>query len=90
MKLIVWNVGPWQGSKYNDAEYKRIAFKREDGEKGTIYLNLTKNCAAEMWQKWIPYLKEGNVLNVTMHPNGNVNQFDHFYAVDIKAKNKED
>ena len=47
MKLIVWSVGPWQGSKYNDAEYKRIAFKREDGEKGTIYLNLTKNCAAK-------------------------------------------
>ena len=88
-RLIVWKVSDWMPSKMNDHDYMRIAFKKYDGSKGTVYLNLTKNCEDAKWQQWVPYLKEGNVLDVTLQPNGNVNQFAPFRPIDIKPKNKE-
>jgi hypothetical protein len=88
MKVIVHKVLPWRQSKYNDSEYMRVAFKKYDGEKGSVYLNLTKNTTDNKWQSWIPYLQEGNVLNVTMHTSGNINQFEPFQVIDIKERNK--
>lgn len=88
-EVVVWKVMDWQNSKFGDSQYMRVAFKPTDGSK-QVYLNLTNNTERSKWENWVPYLKEGNVLAVTMHPNGHVNQFEQFRPVDIKAKNKED
>lgn len=88
MKVIVWKVLDWKNSQYGDSQYMRVAFKPVDGGK-QVYLNLTNNTEASKYENWLPYLKEGNVLEVTMHPNGHVNQFQAFSPIDIKEKNKE-
>lgn len=86
--VVVWKVLDWQPSKFGDSQYLRVAFKPTDGSK-QVYLNLTNNTESGKWNNWIPYLKEGNVLSVTMHPNGHVNQFAPFQVVDIKNVNQE-
>lgn len=88
IQAVVWKVMDWQPSKFGDSLYKRVAFKPTDGSK-QVYLNLTQNTERGKWENWVPYLKEGNVLEVTLHPNGHVNQFEAFRPVDIKEKNKE-
>jgi hypothetical protein len=83
-EVVIWKVMPWRNSKFGDYQTKRIAMKPTDGSK-QVYLNLSNN---RSYQHWLPYLKEGNILLVTMHPNGYVNQGEQFRSVDIKAKNK--
>lgn len=86
---VVWKVLDWKPSTFNGSLYKRVAFKPVDGSK-QVYLNLTQNTEPNKWQNWLPYIKEGNVLSVTLHPNGHVNQFAEFRPKDIKEVNKEE
>lgn len=89
MKVIVLKVSEWRQSIKNDALYKRITFEIMDQPGKYVHLNLTQNCAPIKWQQWLPYLKPGNVLDVTMQSNNrNVNQFQHFYPINIKERNK--
>jgi hypothetical protein len=88
INAVVWKTRPWELSKFNGSLYMRVAFKPIDGSK-QVYLNLTKNTEDAKWQNWMPYLKEGNVLSITMHPSGHVNQFAEFRPVDIKPVNKD-
>ena len=91
-RVIVLVVGPWKDSKTNGYPYMRVTFELADEPGSYVYLNLTKNVQGQdyKWAQWVPHLKPGNVLDVTMQANNkNVNQFAPFRVVDVKPKNKE-
>lgn len=90
-RLIVWKVMDWKPSKFSDYDYKRVAFKSYDKhEKGTFYLDITKNTQSSNWSSWEKVAKEGNILDVGMKPDGKVNQFSPFNIYQIKPVNQED
>lgn len=93
MKVIVWKVGDWKPGKFpsNGQTYdvQRIAFKAVDEtDKKTYYLNLDKKQPTVV-ANWSPYMKEGNVLDVTISPKGSpyvnndttINKFEKFIVV---------
>lgn len=93
MKLIVWKVAGWKpinfGSKKGMGDYLRVAFKKYDGSKGTVYLNLPEVKLYGRCVDWLPYLKEGNILDCQVQPNGtNVNYYSPFTIIDVKEGNK--
>lgn len=93
MQLIVWKVGDWKPGKFpKDGQVydvQRIAFKSlDESDKKSYYLNLDKK-QPNVVAKWSPYMKEGNVLDVTLSPKGSpyvnndttINKFESFRVV---------
>lgn len=80
MKAAVWKIDDWADSKYDDTSVKRVILKGLDDNK-SYYLNLNTKYPNEV-TKWEPSLKEGNVLEVNLQPNGkNVNYFMNFTLI---------
>jgi len=80
MKAAVWNEGEWINSKFDGTSIKRVIFKGLDDNK-SYYLNLNTKFPNEV-AKWEPALKEGNVLDINLQPNGkNVNYFSNYIII---------
>lgn len=79
MMVAVWKIGKSMPSKWNDGNNRRIVFKGLDDGK-SYYLNLTDVHGVN--HRWMPFLKLGNVLDVSVIPNtNNVNKFGQIYFV---------
>lgn len=94
MQLIVWKTNEWKpirfGQHAGQGNYMRIVLKRRDGEKGSIYLNLPDSSVFIRSNEWIPYMKEGNIIDCQLQANGNnVNYFQPFTVIQVKEVNKQ-
>jgi hypothetical protein len=84
VKLIVWKVVGYKTANLGanaGNEYLRVAMKSiGEGDPNTYYLNLPKNY--QRFNEWLPYMKEGNVLEVNLQSNGkNVNFYMPFNVI---------
>ena len=80
MKAAVWRIEDWRDSKYDDTSIKRVIFKGLDDNK-TYYLNLNTKFPARV-KEWEPAIKEGNVLDLDLQPDGkSVNYFNNYTII---------
>lgn len=70
MKLIVWEIGAWKTSKFSGFLTQRVMFKSlDETDRKTYYLNIDQKWP--QFEQWLPLIKKGNILDVTLQPNGN-------------------
>lgn len=71
MKLIVWQETDWKPSKFSNGENKRVVFKSlDETDKTSYYLNI--DTAHGVTDKWLPFIKLGNILDVNLMPGRNI------------------
>lgn len=93
MKLIVLKEGVWKDSVSGDGSNKRVTFKSLDAEdKRYYYLNITDyerdtRAQQSIKDKWEPWCKPGNVLEVPMFNETTINKFGQFTII---KENKSD
>lgn len=89
MELAVWRVGKPAPSKFDEGyDNTQIQFKSLDkADRKTYRLNLSTRHKDKI-AMWMPYMREGVVLKVSMQPNGsNVNPFQNFTVTrDVKKE----
>ena len=80
MKAAIWKIDDWKESSFDNTAIKRVIFKGLDDNK-SYYLNLNTKFPNEV-NKWVPALKEGNVLEVNLQPNNkNINYFSNYILI---------
>jgi hypothetical protein len=87
MKLICIDEGVWKPGKHGDGQNKRVSFKSVDPEdKKYYYLNLTdyevdKAAGISIENKWLPFAKKGNILDVDLYNENTIAKFRPFHVI---------
>lgn len=80
MRVAVLKKGTWKQSKFNYGKNLRVTCEDIDNPKKYVYLNLTEEQG--IVNKWLPYIKEGNVLEVSLiQGTNNINKFTQFQII---------